>query len=373
MRKPVTDSPEPAPPVRPAQSEPILRGALMKDVAARAGVSKATVSRVLSGTRPVREPIRVRVLEVIEETGYRPNRIARNLRRGKTRTLGVVVTDIENTHFTAMMRATEDAAYRRGYTVILCNTDENHDKQAAYLDMLAEERVQGVILTPADPAAREIGRLLNLGIPVVATDRPVHDPRADAVVVDNQQGTRVATEHLIGLGHRRIGFISGPRHITAGSDRLQGYLDVMEEAGLEARYEVGEFTIESGLRAAGTLLAEGGLTALIASNGTTAFGAIQAIDRVGLRMPDDLAFVAFDEPFWMSLLPITTFAQPVQAMAETSVDLILDRIAGERPPRRVVFSFEMHVRQSSLADHSREDGRDTARARAAPARTPSPG
>lgn len=323
----------------------------MKDVAAHAGVSTATVSRVLSSVSSVQVQMRERVLQAIQETGYRPNRIARNLRHGQTRTLGVAVTNIENPHFAAMMRATEDAAYRRGYPVLLCNTDEDADKQAAYLDMLADERVLGVILTPADPSGRGISRLLDLGIPVVATDRPVDDPRADAVLVDNRISMRHATRHLIELGHRKIAFISGPQHISAGSDRLSGYLDAMSTACLEPRFGVGDFTIECGRDVARTLVKGSDATAVIASNGTMAFGALQAIDELDLRIPDDVAFVAFDEPFWVQLLSITAYAQPIKAMAQASVDLILDRIAGERQPRRIVFSSELHVRQSS--GHSR--------------------
>jgi DNA-binding LacI/PurR family transcriptional regulator len=264
--------------------------------------------------------------------------------------VGVVVTDITNTHFTAMVRATEDAAYRRGYPVLLCNTDENAAKQATYLDMLADQRVLGVILTPADPTAPGIRHLLDLGIPVVATDRPVADPRADAVVVDNADAGRIATLHVIEQGHRRIGFISGPLHVSAGFDRLAGHLEVMAAAGLEVRHAPGDFTIDGGRRAAKQLMqAPGGITALIASNGTMAFGALQAIQELGLRMPDDIAYVALDEPFWMSLMPITTLAQPVKQMAEASVDLILDRITGEaREPRRMTFAFELHPRLSSL-------------------------
>ena len=338
----------------------------MRDVAERAGVSIATVSRVLSGAQSVQTPMRERVLRAVRETGYRPNRIAGNFRRGQTRTLGVVVTDIENTHFTAMVRATEDAAYRRGYPVLVCNTDENATKQAAYLDMLAAERVLGVILTPADPSDPGISRLLDLGIPVVATDRPVDDRRADAVLVNNHAGARDATNHLIELGHRRIGLISGPRHISAGADRLAGYLDAMTAAGLEPRVAFGDFTIECGRDGARRLLAAGDVTGLIASNGTTAFGALQAMDELGLPMWDDLAFVALDEPFWMGLLSITAFAQPVKAMAEASVELILERIAGERQPRRITFSFEAHMGRSSVpsASASRRDHLPSATAQA---------
>ena len=187
--------------------------AKIKEVAERAGVSPATVSRVLSGTPGVRPASRERVLQAVAELDYRPNRLGRNLRQQNSETLGVVVSDIENPHFTQMVRAVEDAAYGRGFRVLLCNTDEMAEKQRAYLEVLAAERVLGVILAPSDPAGEEIGRLLDLGIPVVAFDRVVGDPRADAVIVDNAEGSRRATEHLIRAGHERIGFVSGPAAI----------------------------------------------------------------------------------------------------------------------------------------------------------------
>ena len=185
----------------------------IKTVAEQAGVSPATVSRVLSGAGHVRPEYRERVLRTVADLDYRPNRLASNLRRRTTETLGVVVSDIENPHFTQMVRAVEDAAYGRGFRVLLCNTDETAEKQRAYLGVLAAERVVGVILAPSDPAGEEIGRLIDLGIPVVAFDRMVDDPRADAVIVDNAEGARRATEHLIRAGHERIGFVSGPAAI----------------------------------------------------------------------------------------------------------------------------------------------------------------
>ncbi len=321
----------------------------MSEVAERAGVSPATVSRVLNGATSVGPEYRERVLAAIEEMGYRPNRLASNLRRQKAEMIGVLVSDIENPHFTQMVRAVEDAAYRRGYRVLLCNTDETPEKQRSYLEMLAAERVLGVIMSPSEPGGLEISELLDLEIPVIAFDREVEDLRADAVVGENVGGVRLATEHLIRAGHERIGFVSGSVEVETGAERLEGYEAAMRGAGLEPRWAGEGFRIEDGRWAADELLGAGGLTALIAANNLTSIGALQTIRARGLRVPEDVAFVAVDDPFWAELVepPLTTLAQPVREMAESAVELLFERIGGGRKePRRVVFDFELRVRGS---------------------------
>ncbi len=192
------------------------QGLRIKDVARHAGVSPATVSRVMNGTATVGPVKRALVMAAIEELGYRPNRLASNFRRRQAEMIGVVVSDIENPHFTQMVRAVEDAAYLRGHRVLLCNTDEDPIKQRDYLGVLAAERVAGVILSPTDGRAAEIAELLDHGISLVAFDRRVSDRRADVVVAQNAAGARAGTEHLLECDHRRVGFVGGPRW---GSDR----------------------------------------------------------------------------------------------------------------------------------------------------------
>jgi len=331
----------------------------IKDVAERAGVSPATVSRVLNGAASVRAEYRERVLRVIEELGYRPNRLASNLRRQKAEMIGVVVSDIENPHFTQMVRAVEDAAYRRGYRVLLCNTDENPEKQRAYLQMLAAERVLGVLISPSDPAGEEISELIELGIPVIAFDRSVDDPRADAVIVDNAAGTRLATEFLIRAGHERIGLVSGLGDIETSVERQLGYERAMREAGLEPRSASGGFRIADGRKATEQLLDGGDFTALIVSNNLMTIGALEVLRARRVRVPEEMALVAVDDPFWAELVepPLTTLAQPVREMADCAVELLLERIGGERErPRRVVFDFELRVRSSCGTAVSRDGG-----------------
>lgn len=332
----------------------------IKDVAERAGVSPATVSRVLNGAASVGPEYRERVLRVIEELGYRPNRLASNLRRQKAEMIGVVISDIENPHFTQMVRAVEDAAYRKGYRVLLCNTDETAHKQRAYLEMLAAERVLGVLISPSDPAGEEISELIDLGIPVIAFDRTVEDPRADAVVVDNAAGTYLATEFLIRAGHERIGFVGGLDEIETAAERLIGYERAMREVGFEPRSVSGGFRIADGRMATENLLETEDLTALIVANNLMTIGALEALRARKIRVPEEMALVGVDDPFWAELVepPLTTLAQPVREMADCAVELLLERIGGDRErPRRVVFDFELRVRGSCGTAVSKKGGR----------------
>ena len=331
--------------------------ATIKDVAERAGVSTATVSRALTGSTSVKPELRNRIRLAVEELGYRPNRLASNLRRQTTETVGIVVSDIENPHFTQVVRAVEDAAYRRGYRVLLCNTDETREKQRSYLEVLAAERVVGVILSPSDPAGAEIGALLSAGIPVVAFDRRVDDPRADAVVIDNARGARLATEYLIGLGHERIGFVAGLPEIQTGRERLAGYEEVMRMRGLPVMSAVGAFRIEKAFEATNELLANDDLSAILVSNNLMTIGTLRAIRDRGLKVPDDVAVVSIDDPPWAELVepPLTTLAQPVRLMAEAAVNLLFERISGERTkPKTEIFAFELRERRSSGSPRNQE-------------------
>ena len=333
----------------------------IKTVADKAGVSPATVSRVLSGAARVQPEYRERVLQAVAELGYRPNRLASNLRRRKAEMIGVVVSDIENPHFTQMVRAVEDVAYQRGFRMLLCNTDETAAKQRSYLEVLAAERVVGIILAPSDPAGDEIGKALDLGIPLVAFDRMVDDQRADAVVIDNAEGARRATEHLIRAGHERIGFVGGPSAILTGAERSAGYEAAMRAAGLPPCLASGDFRIDRGRLATEQLL-DGGhdLTALVVANNLMTIGALHALRARGIQMPEDLALVALDDPFWAEFVepPLTVLAQPVKRMADGAVRLLFERIEGTRTqPRSMVFDFELRVRRSCGVGGTEGDGR----------------
>lgn len=320
------------------------------DVARHASVSAATVSRVLNGDQSVGASYRRRVLRAVEELGYRPNRLARSLRTQRTAVIGVVVSDIENPHFSEMVRAVEDEAYRRGYRVLVCNTDESADKQRSYLETLVEERAVGVIVSPSDPDDPEISELLDGGTAVVAFDREVADPRADAVIADNVDASRTAVELLVGAGHERITFVGGRRDVETGAERLDGFELTMRAHGLEPRSVEGDFRIEGGYEAVAGLLRDGERpSALVVANNLMTIGALRALGEAGVRVPDEVALVAFDDPVWAQFVdpPLTTLAQPVRRMSTEATSLLLERVTGSRvDPRRTVHPFELRRRRS---------------------------
>jgi LacI family transcriptional regulator len=322
----------------------------MADVARHAAVSPATVSRVLSGGANVKAAHKRRVLDAVEELGYTPNRIAQNLRRQRTTAIGVVVPDIENPHFSEMVRAVEDRAYRQGYPVLVCNTDESPEKQRSYLKALLADRVIGVVLAASDPTGDEITELLDREIPIVAYDREIADPRADAVIADNVQAARSAVELLVRAGHSRIAYVSGRKNVETGAERLDGYELTMRSHQLTPHVIDGNFRTEDAERAVSELLDSAGRpTALVVGNNLMTLGALAAAQAAGITIPADLALVAFDDPRWASLVqpPLTTLAQPVRKMATEATELLLERISGARTEsRRTVHPFVLHRRVS---------------------------
>jgi DNA-binding LacI/PurR family transcriptional regulator len=322
----------------------------IRQVAALAGVSPATVSRVLNGSATVREDHRTRVLDATAKIDYRPNRLARNLRRQQAETIGVVVPDIENPHFSEAVRVFEDAAFAAGYRVLLCNSDETLEKQRAYLQVLADEHVLGAIVAPADGRGSGLEELFDRGIPVVAFDRMVADERAHVVVSDNVEATRKATEHLIWLGHERIVYLGGRPDVETGAERLEGYTSAMRAARLTPFALNGHFRTEPAEREVEALIAsKSSATALVVANNLMTLGALRAIRRAHLRIPEQLAIVAVDDPPWAEVVdpPLTVVAQPVRRMAETAIELLLgaiDRLPDQ--PARIVFPFDIRVRDS---------------------------
>jgi LacI family transcriptional regulator len=330
--------------------------ARIRDVAERAAVSVATVSRVLNGDPRVDHELRDRVRSAAAELGYRPNRLARNLRRQQMEAIGVVVPDIENPHFAEMVRVVEGIALDLGHRVLVCNTDEDAARQAACLQMLADERVSGIVLSPSDPDG-SIEHLRDLSIPVVAIDRTLTHGATDAVVADNVPAVRAATQRLIDTGHSNIAFVGGRSEVETGSERQEGYLAAIEAAGLTPVLADGGFRRDAAEAAVAGLL--GGncqVTALMVANNLMALGAIRAIRAAGLRIPDHMAVISVDNPPWAELLdpPLTVIAQPIRAMAVRAVELLFQRLDGaEAPPAREIFPLELIVRSSCGTAHLR--------------------
>jgi LacI family transcriptional regulator len=324
------------------------------DVASLAAVSVATVSRVLNGDPRVDRDMRDRVMVAASRLGYRPNRLARNLRRQQLDVIGIVVPDIENPHFAELVRVVEVIALDLGHRVLVCNTDEDGDRQAACLQMLADERVSGIVLSPSDPCG-SIDQLRDLDIPVVAVDRALRQGVTDAVVADNIPAVRAATKRLIDAGHQNIAFVGGRSEVETGSDRQQGYLSAMQDASLPPLLADGGFRRDVAEAAVARLLtAAEPASALVVANNLMALGAIRAIRAAGLRIPDDIAVIAVDNPPWAELLdpPLTVLAQPIRAMATRAVELLVRRLGGDdSPPIRDVHALELIIRRSCGTAH----------------------
>jgi LacI family fructose operon transcriptional repressor len=325
----------------------------IKDVAAAAGVSTATVSRVLSDHPHVRSEVRDRVLAAVAELEYRPNLLARSLRTQQTNTIGLILSDIRNPFFAGISRAVEDIASEHGMTLILCNTDENPEREALYLDLMRTEQVSGVILSPTQQIARLAD--LNLDVPVVLVDRALKNGDVDAVLLDNLSAASELTTHLLEQGYRRIAALIGDTN-TTGLERQRGYEAALREHGLAplpALVKILRPQIDTGCAAAKQLLeAAQPPDAILAGNSLLTAGVLQAIRERNLRIPQDVAVVGFDETVWASLVEpaITTMAQPTDEIGKTATELLLQRIvAPQRPARKVILQGILHVRGSSAA------------------------
>ena len=310
----------------------------VKDVGALAGVSVATVSRALNGLESVDPALRERVLDAVRDLGYRPDGLARGLRRQVNTVLGMVIPDIENPFFTSMVRGAEDAAYKGGYLLMLCNTDENLEKEKAYLDVLLGQNVAGILMVAADEELSDVQPLVRWGTPVVAVDRRGQHHPTDAVLVDNIAGSRRATAWLIGQGHTRIATIAGRERTTTGLERLMGYQQALIAAGIALDKDLvvpSDYHIDGGYRAAAQLLDHGPRPqAIFVANNQMTVGAVAAISDRGLVVPDDIAVACFDQlpsgASWRDA--IATVEQPAYDMGQVAVELLLRRIAGSHTP-----------------------------------------
>lgn len=329
------------------------RRATIAEVANRAGVSKMTVSRVANGSARVSSQTRNAVLAAIDELGYIPNRVARGLTGQRLGLLAVIVPDLENPFFTRIVRSVEDVANANGRTVILGNSDEQLQREAAYLEAFAALQVDGVLLgATGDASAPYVARVQRAGVPVVLIDRRVPGIQADVVVGAAMEPARFLTEHLLDHGHVRIGMVAGPSSASTSRDREAGYRQALADRGLQPSADLvqGEgFTRAAGLAAGRALLRRADRpSAVVAANSFLAFGVIAAARELGLEVPDDLAVVSFDDYEITAGEPFLTCAdQPAADIAQAATRLLLERIAGaDGLPRTVVVGTELRVRTS---------------------------
>ncbi|MFH1498390.1 MAG: LacI family DNA-binding transcriptional regulator [Verrucomicrobiota bacterium] len=303
--------------------------ASIKDVALKAGVSIATVSRMMAGKGYVSEETKERVQAAIDELGYRPNRVAQSLREQKSRIIGLIVSDIQNPFFGELCRAVEGFAHARGLCVFICNTDEDPAKEQRYLELMMQERVAGVIISPSHQGAGRLAALTKAGIPVVTVDRR-EGRELDAVLIDNQDAARHLAERVIAGGYRRIAGIFGASSFTAG-ERLAGFEAALAAAGLtpHAVKRVPAFEAE-GRAAMEALLGAGERPdAVVCSSALLATGAYRALHAARISIPDTMGFACFDDPPWATFVSpaLTVVRQPAAMIGVSAAELLLKRIA----------------------------------------------
>jgi LacI family transcriptional regulator len=308
----------------------------IREVAARAGVSLGTASRVLSGNPATSPAARARVAEAAAALGYRPNAQARSLRLTRTHVLGLLVSDVRNPFFADIAHAAEQAALGSDYVCLLGNANEDVDQQDRYIETFLTQRVDGVVLAPQGPSAT-LDALLESRMPVVFVDRKVEGLDVPSVTTDSHVGLEEAVAHLVADGHRRIGYIGGPQSISTGRERYDAFLESLQRHGLAVDPELitfGDFRLASGTEAAERLLAVPDRpTALLAADNLMAEGALTTIRRQGLRVSADVEVVAFDDIEWFAHMdpPISVIAQDAGAVGRRAVELLLRVIAGEEP------------------------------------------
>lgn len=335
------------------------------DVARRAGVSPSTVSRVLSGSPyPIRDETRERVMAAARELDFRPNMLARALVTARTRTFGCVVHDISDPYFGEIVRGLEDAARDQGYTVFVCSSDRDPDRELEYVRALLSYQVDALIFAGGgiqDPEHRlRLGGVLDAfrgqGGRVVLL--APHWYRAPSVVPDNRGGARAMTAHLVALGHRRIAFISGPEHLETSDVRLDGHREGLEGAGIpfdEGLVISGGFTADGGERAAGELLSRRpDLTAIFAANDMMAFGALRALSGASVQVPDDVSVAGFDDVQMAAYVrrPLTTVRVPMYELGREGAGMALRLLARGRP-RSAVLLTEIVERESTAPPRRR--------------------
>ncbi|MFJ8929903.1 LacI family DNA-binding transcriptional regulator [Streptomyces sp. NPDC102364] len=333
----------------------------IKDVAREAGVSVGTVSNVINRPEAVADATRARVQAAIERLGYVRSESARQLRAGRSRIIGLLVLDMGNPFFVDVARGAERAARDAGLGVMVCNSAQSPAEEAEYLSLFAEQRVRGVLLTPAEATGPTVEAFRRHDIPFVLVDRVAEGATECSVSVDDVNGGALAVRHLIDAGHRSIAYVSGPRTLNQVQDRRQGALRALKEAGLSSsalrELPTERLDVAAGRDAGARLL---GLTerptAVFCANDLLALGVLQSLYAAGVRVPDDIAIVGYDDIEFAAAaaVPLTSVRQPAVHMGALAADLLLEEIEAADDPerahehRRVVLQPELVVRGSSL-------------------------
>ena len=330
----------------------------IKEVARRAGVSIGTVSNVLNRPELVASSTRQRVLDAITELGYVRNDSARQLRAGHSRQIALVVLDVTNPFFTDVVRGAEAAAEEHGVMVVVCNSGEDAGREHRHLDLLEEQRIRGVLITPVDESPNSrLELLIQRGTPVVLVDRGSGRHSRCSVAVDDLLGGRLAGEHRVEQGHQRITFVGGPASITQVRDRHAGIAEAVAGRAELSVVPTPNLTVAAGRAAA----AEIDATAVFCANDLVALGVLQGLTQRGIRVPQDVAIVGYDDIEFAAAaaVPLSSVRQPREQLGRTATALLLEEIEddGRHEHRHVVFQPELVVRESSGRPRTRRPAR----------------
>ncbi|GGA38655.1 LacI family DNA-binding transcriptional regulator [Psychrobacillus lasiicapitis] len=325
----------------------------IKDIAREAGVSITTVSRVLNNKEDgMTQKTREKVLKVMEELNYQPNKLARGLVTKRSNMLGLIVPNITNPYFPELCRGAEDEANNRQYSLIICNSDDQSGKEENYIRLLKEQQVDGILLSSKDRLSKTSKNQLQNGkIPYVLFDRGEDGTDYSGVFLDNEKGGYLAGKHLTDLGHFQIACMTGPREIQNSKQRLSGFQRALKEATVDlpaSSILVGDFQMDTAYRVAKKFLRDNTVTAIFASNDLMACGIYQAAHEMGIQIPDQLSIVGFDDiPLVTALIPkLTTVRQNTYEMGRKAIDLLINKIEGEIS-EGVIFEPTLIIREST--------------------------
>lgn len=328
----------------------------IRDVALRAQVSTATVSRALSPDPRVAPDTLARVLAAARELNYVPNTVARSLRQQRSKTWALIIADVENPFLTQLTRGVEDVAQSAGYSVLLCNSDEKQDKEDSYLALAIESRVTGVLITPTSPDTDIDGLMLH-DLPVIAMDRPLHySKQVDTVLVDTRRAARSAVEGLARRGFRRIGCLTGPRRVFTAEERAVGYREGLADVGLvgpggsDELIRYADYNVAGGRAAAQSLLDQTDIDAILVANSLMTVGLLEVMTERGLTLGDDIDVTTFDDAPWTRLLGsrIAVLPQPAYEVGRTAAGMLLARLEQpQRPARTVMLTVDMDTARAS--------------------------
>jgi LacI family transcriptional regulator len=327
----------------------------IRDVAKLASVAPITVSRVVNGLPGVNQSTRERVNKAIAELNYVPNAMAKSLRSRQTCTIALVLTDITNPFWTTIARGVEDTAAQKGYNVIFCNTDEDLEKEAKYINILLQRRVDGIIIAASSDDRRPLLSLKRHNVPLVLIDRKINGFNVDVVRSDSKEGARLLTQHLINLGYDRIAMLAGPSKVFTSRERLDGYLEALQKNGIpidDNLIKEGMYEEDGGFQFVKELLDRvSPPTAIVAANLSIAIGALRALREAGLRVPEDVGLVCFDDLPQASLIYpfLTVWAQRPYAMGVAAAELLLTRMtskARRHKIREIIIDADLIIRKS---------------------------